>query len=215
MIPTQGVPDLGPGLRLHLNENTGGCSPKVVEAVRAFDGAALATYPDFTKVLVDGVPANDIGGGVDLAQLQTTGVGRIEVLRQSNSVTYGSDALTGVVSIETRRGRTRVPELTYTLDGGNFGTVHNDIAIGGAVKRVDYFSDYSYFDTDNEVPNNGYRNHTYAGRFGVALGGGTDLSGTLRHIDTRYGSPNGFNLYRVADDSRQKNRLTFGSVTAA
>jgi histidinol-phosphate aminotransferase len=43
----QGVPDLGPGLRLHLNENTGGCSPKVVEAVRAFDGTHLATYPDF------------------------------------------------------------------------------------------------------------------------------------------------------------------------
>ena len=30
---------------------------------------------NFTKVLIDGVSANDIGGGVDLAQLQTTGVG--------------------------------------------------------------------------------------------------------------------------------------------
>ena len=49
----QGVPDLGPGLRLHLNENTGGCSQKVVEAVRAFDGPALATYPDFTKAVVE------------------------------------------------------------------------------------------------------------------------------------------------------------------
>lgn len=47
----QGVPDLGLGLRLHLNENTGGCSPKVVEAVRAFDGPALATYPDFTDAV--------------------------------------------------------------------------------------------------------------------------------------------------------------------
>ena len=44
----QGVPDLGPGLRLHLNENTGGCSPKVVEAVRAFTAEGLALYPDFT-----------------------------------------------------------------------------------------------------------------------------------------------------------------------
>ena len=43
----QGVPDLGPGLRLHLNENTSGCSPKVVAAVRSFDGPALATYPDY------------------------------------------------------------------------------------------------------------------------------------------------------------------------
>ena len=204
--------------------------PDVLEALRLTPGANIQQSgarggnasiflrggnSNFTKVLIDGVSANDIGGGVDLAQLQTTGVGRIEVLRQSNSVIYGSDAMTGVVNIETRRGRTRVPELLYTLDGGNFGTVHNDLAVGGAIKRFDYFSDYSYFDTDNEVPNNGYRNHTYAGRFGVVLGRATDLSGTIRHIDTLYGSPNAFDLFQIPDDSTQKNRLTFGSVAAS
>ena len=49
----QGVPDLGPGLRLHLNENTGGCSAKVVEAVRSFDGQRLALYPDFRDAVVE------------------------------------------------------------------------------------------------------------------------------------------------------------------
>ncbi|HEX6215543.1 MAG TPA: histidinol-phosphate transaminase [Vicinamibacterales bacterium] len=49
----QGVPDLGPGLRLHLNENTAGCSKKVVDAVRAFDGAALALYPDFRDAVIE------------------------------------------------------------------------------------------------------------------------------------------------------------------
>lgn len=53
MTTIQGVPDLGPGLRLHLNENTGGCSPKVVEAVRAFDGTMLATYPDFRDAILE------------------------------------------------------------------------------------------------------------------------------------------------------------------
>ena len=53
MTTIQGVPDLGPGLRLHLNENTGGCSQKVVDAVRAFDGAALATYPDFRDAVLE------------------------------------------------------------------------------------------------------------------------------------------------------------------
>ncbi len=47
------MPDLGPGLRLHLNENTGGCSQKVVAAVRAFDGPALATYPDFRDAILE------------------------------------------------------------------------------------------------------------------------------------------------------------------
>lgn len=53
MSTIQGVPDLGPGLRLHLNENTGGCSAKVVEAVRAFDGPSLATYPDFKDAVLE------------------------------------------------------------------------------------------------------------------------------------------------------------------
>jgi histidinol-phosphate aminotransferase len=53
MTTIQGVPDLGPGLRLHLNENTGGCSARVVEAVRAFDGRALALYPDFRDAIVE------------------------------------------------------------------------------------------------------------------------------------------------------------------
>lgn len=53
MTTIQGVPDLGPGLRLHLNENTGGCSEKVVEAVRAFDGPSLAKYPDFTHAILE------------------------------------------------------------------------------------------------------------------------------------------------------------------
>ncbi len=53
MTRIQGIPDLGPGLRLHLNENTGGCSPKVVEAVRAFDARGLATYPDYRAAVLE------------------------------------------------------------------------------------------------------------------------------------------------------------------
>jgi histidinol-phosphate aminotransferase len=49
----QGIPDLGPGLRLHLNENTAGCSARVVEAVRAFDAQGLATYPDYRAAVIE------------------------------------------------------------------------------------------------------------------------------------------------------------------
>ena len=76
----QGVPDVGPGLRLHLNENTGGCSPKVVEAVRAFTAERLALYPDFTDAIretatflgVDGdriVLTNGLDEGILLASI--------------------------------------------------------------------------------------------------------------------------------------------------
>jgi histidinol-phosphate aminotransferase len=40
-------PDPGEGLRLHLNENTAGCSPRVLEALRALTAQDLAFYPDY------------------------------------------------------------------------------------------------------------------------------------------------------------------------
>ena len=169
---------------------------------------------NFTKVLIDGIPANDIGGGFDFSQLTIASVERIEVLRQTNSVIYGSDALTGVVNISTRRGTSRVPALDYAIDGGNLGTFNNALSFGGAYKRFDYFSQYSYYTTDNDTPNNGYRNGTYAGRFGAAVGNGTNVYGTVRYLDGRYGSANGFDLYRIADDSVSDTNQTYISVAA-
>jgi len=169
---------------------------------------------NFNKVLIDGVPANDIGGSFDFAQLSTTGVDRVEVMRGSNSILFGSDAMTGVISLSTPRGRTRVPEASYSIDGGNLGTLHQDASVGGTIRRFDYFSEISHFATDNEVPNNAYRNTTYAGRFGVILGSNTDVSGTIRRIDTSYGSPNSFNYFALADDSIQDNGITYASISA-
>ena len=64
------------------------------------------------------------------------------------------------------------------------------------------------------MPNNGYRNGTYAGRFGVAVGNGTNVYGTVRYLDGRVGNPNGFDLYRIADDSVSDTNQTFVSVAA-
>ena len=84
--------------------------------------SSAAATPTSTRCSIDGIPANDIGGGVDLSQFPSTGVDRIEVLREPNSVVSGSDALAGVISITSRRGRTRIPEVSLSLDGGNLGT---------------------------------------------------------------------------------------------
>jgi len=39
------------GLRLHLNENTGGCSPRVLDAIRALDAGEIAFYPEYDEVV--------------------------------------------------------------------------------------------------------------------------------------------------------------------
>jgi len=53
MTTIQGMPSLGEGLRLHLNENTAGCSPRVVDAVRRFDGQGLSSYPDYRAAVLE------------------------------------------------------------------------------------------------------------------------------------------------------------------
>jgi histidinol-phosphate aminotransferase len=47
----QGYPDPGPGLRLHLNENTGGCSARVLEAIRRVDPRDVSTYPSYPELI--------------------------------------------------------------------------------------------------------------------------------------------------------------------
>ena len=58
-----------------------------------------------TVVLVDGIKINDpssIGGGFDFGPLLTGNIARIEVVRGSQSVLYGSQAIGGVVNLLTR-----------------------------------------------------------------------------------------------------------------
>ena len=47
----QGYPDPGNGLRLHLNENTGGCSPRVLEAIRRVQLSDVSTYPSYPALV--------------------------------------------------------------------------------------------------------------------------------------------------------------------
>ena len=52
MMKIQGYPNPGRGLRLHLNENTGGCSPLVLEALRTLRSDDVSTYPEYTDVVL-------------------------------------------------------------------------------------------------------------------------------------------------------------------
>jgi histidinol-phosphate aminotransferase len=48
----QGFPSPGPGLRLHLNENTSGCSPQVLQAIRNLTAEEIAAYPDYRNAVL-------------------------------------------------------------------------------------------------------------------------------------------------------------------
>ena len=201
--------------------------PDVLEALRQVPGTNVVQIgarggttslfvrggnANFNKVLIDGVAANDIGGGFDFSDVATTGVDRVEMMRNSNSVLYGTDALASVINLTTRIGTARIPEVSFTVDGGNFKTSRQDGSIGGAVKRVDYFADLSHFGTDNSTPNNAYHNTTFASRFGIQVSANSHLSVTARRMTSDYGSPNGIDLYGIADDSQQRADATYVSA---
>ena len=167
---------------------------------------------DFNKVLVDGIPMNDVGGAVEFANIATSGVQSVEVFRGGNSVLYGTDALAGVINLTTPHGTT-TPEITYSVDGGNFGTYQNDVSLAGAFHQFDYFSQFSRFDTENGLPNDAFHNGTYAGNFGWAVNGSTEIRFTLRHTAAALGDPNALDFYGVPDDSSQKEQDTYWGFT--
>jgi vitamin B12 transporter len=158
------------------------------------------------KVLIDGVPANTIGGGVEFANLASVGFDTIEVLREPNSALYGSDALAGVVSFASTRGTTHLPLFTYTGDAGNFGTYRNEATAGTAYKQFDLYSDFAGIDTDNNIPNSEFHNATYAGNFGWTPNASNDLRFTVRHIVVSGGQPNAIAFYGIPDDAQQKEQ---------
>jgi histidinol-phosphate aminotransferase len=49
----QGYPDPGEGLRLHLNENSGGCSPRVLDAIQRLRTTDISSYPAYGPLVAD------------------------------------------------------------------------------------------------------------------------------------------------------------------
>jgi vitamin B12 transporter len=165
------------------------------------------------KVIIDGIPANDIGGSVDFGVLATAGIDQIEVLRGPNSALYGSDALAGVVSMTTPRGVTPLPEVTYSIDGGNFGTYRQEGILGGSYKQFDYFSDFARFDTANDIPNSSFHNATYAGNLGWTPNPNTELRVTVRRLATAAGEPSAIQFFGIPDGAYQKEQQTYIGAT--
>lgn len=167
---------------------------------------------DANKVLIDGVPANTIGGGVEFANLASAGIGSIEVLREPNSALYGSDALAGVVSLTSVRGTTPLPLFTYAGDAGNFHTYRNEVTAGTVYHQFDLYSAFARIDTDNNLPNDEFHNATYAGNFGWTPNAANDLRFNVRHVVVSAGQPNAVAFFGVPDNAQQKEQDNYYSA---
>jgi vitamin B12 transporter len=181
-------------------------------------GAATSVFirggsSNANKVLLDGVPVNDIGGVVNFGNIATTGIDQFEVLRGPNSVLYGPDAMAGVVSLTTRRGTTPSPELSYSFDAGNFGSLRHDGSLSGVFHRLDYMGEISRTDTNNSLPNSRYHDGSYVANLGLTLDANTELRFTGRYATAGLGQPNAIQFFGIADDSFEKDQDSYISVT--
>ena len=83
-------------------------------------------------VLVDGQRmANATSADSNLQYLNIDQIERVEVLRGSRSVIYGSDAIGGVIQIFTRRGADQAPQLRLHSAIGSYGSSQNSLGGSG------------------------------------------------------------------------------------
>ncbi|HJU89763.1 MAG TPA: TonB-dependent receptor [Gemmatimonadaceae bacterium] len=113
---------------------------------------------DYVQVLIDGVPVNDPGGDVDLANITLEDVERIEIVRGPASALYGSEAMTGVIQIFTRRGRGPAT-VTAALRAGTYDTREGELGIEGGSAKAGLSASVFRTQSDGILPfNNAYRN---------------------------------------------------------
>jgi vitamin B12 transporter len=168
---------------------------------------------DANKVLLDGIPIEDIGGGFDLSTISTTGIASVEAYRGPNSVLWGSDAAAGVMAFSTPRGTTAFPSLLYEGDLGNFGTYRNEVQLGGTLSKFDYYGGFADLQTQNSLPMDEYHNINEVANFGFQPSGSTSIRVTARNADIATGLPGTYSFFGMSNDGKQSDQDIFMSGT--
>jgi len=165
-------------------------------------------------VLVDGIPAEDVGGTFDYGTLSSTAISRIEIYRGPDSAIYGTDAGAGVISIETPHGYTLKPLLTYSGDAGTLHSYRNEATLGGTLRKLDYFAAFSRFDTSNALPNDEFHVATSAANLGYAFNGNGDIRFTIRDQVAAQGLPGAYDFYNITNTAKQGDQDLYSGLTA-
>jgi len=205
-------------------------TPAVADVLRSVPGVQITRYGrpgSLTQVfgrggertgmlvMVDGVPANDPGGEVNLAGFSTTGVDRIEVVRGPESALFGAEASSGVVQLFTHRGdpENRLPHGSVTYERGSFSTDRWAASLaGGSGSRFDYSLAAEQFHTAGEYANDYFRDTTGSANAGFRVSSATQLRAVVRMFDAAIGAPNqiGYGLFdRDAWETTRDSTVSF------
>lgn len=149
---------------------------------------------DQVLVLVDGVRVNDPsapGAGFDFGNIVSENISKVEILRGANSIIWGSNAIGGVIAIETGgSGNNQIGSLT--AEGGSFGTVNlsgsiaPDIADGLSLSvSGGYFDNDGFSSFAGGTEDDGFRQSYVNGRISYDVTGNVRLFAQGRYADSR------------------------------
>ncbi|BBC73967.1 TonB-dependent receptor [Altererythrobacter sp. B11] len=186
-----------------------------------------------TLILYDGVRLHDpstTDGGATLTDVMTGGVGRIEILRGSQSVLYGSQAIGGVINIISETPREPL-EAKFQVEAGELDSYLVNGGVGGKSGGLTWHAGGGYSTSDGVsayatgTERDGYENVSLNGRIRYAFS--DDISLDLRSFytdgDVEYDAFNGDAANRGLSDSwltyaglnfklfdRLTNRVSYG-----
>lgn len=165
---------------------------------------------DYTKVMLDGIPLNNPGGAINLSNLTTANIERIEIVRGAHSALEGSDAVSGVIQIFTKTGaaKPRPPQVDLFLEGGKFETGRGGGAVSGGFSRISYSAEFQHLSTNNESPNEFFRNNTVSASVGIETSADSSLSVVARSERSKSGVP-GPTAFGPADPDEFFSRRNF------
>ncbi len=90
-------------------------------------------------ILIDGVPYYETNYGMlNLNQLPTEMIARIDVIKGAPSVLYGSGAMSGVINIITKKQGTR-PSFDFIGEAGGNGAYHLSASHGNSLGKFNYW----------------------------------------------------------------------------
>ena len=170
--------------------------------------------PDYVQVLIDGVTVNEPGGTFNFANLTLDNVERIEVTRGPASVLYGSDAVTGVIQIFTRRASS-TPKADLGVRGGERGLLDIDGSLAGGFPGATYsiggghHASAGIYDLNNDA-----RNGDASARLTATPTSRSTISVTGRYGDARYNFPTEYHGAPLDRDSYTTERRLAAGIDA-
>src|SRR4030095_8898365 len=123
----------------------GSLGPSALASIR---GAA----PDQVLVLLDGVEVNaPMIGQFDFANLTTDSIDRVEILRGGGGTLYGSEAIGGVITVLSQRGKGPLT-VSGLAEGGRAATQRELVGINGSYGPVGLTSAVSQLSSHRSPP---------------------------------------------------------------